>query len=97
MILFDIFKFVVNFQLQTTDGDTVVTIAAEILENSGIVLQQDFNGVTDGVSLLEMVEGAISALHQLAKDVRVAQFIYTNHRIMSILVNVSISLFISLF
>lgn len=51
-------------------------------------MQQDFNGVTDGVLLLEMVEGAISALHQLAKDQYVAQFIYNHINILNILVDV---------
>lgn len=37
----------------------------ETLEESGNLLHTDFNGLSDGVSLLEMVEGAISALHQV--------------------------------
>lgn len=68
----------------------MVSIALEIFEHSGSLLQEDFNGLSDGVSLLEMVEGAISALHQLAKDPHVAKTIYNHTSIMNILCNVNI-------
>jgi len=52
------------------------------------MLRQDFDGLSEGVSLIEMVEGTISALHQLAKDQHVAQFIYNHTSIMTIVVDV---------
>uniref|UniRef100_A0A914I6N0 Uncharacterized protein n=1 Tax=Globodera rostochiensis TaxID=31243 RepID=A0A914I6N0_GLORO len=56
---------------KTPDGDTLV---------------QDWGGLCDGVSLLEMVEGAISALHQLAKDGASASQISNRSTIMKLLV-----------
>jgi hypothetical protein len=54
------------FQEQTPTGERVLTIAIEVLEHSGNRLSEDFDGLTEGVSLLELVEAAVSVLHQLA-------------------------------
>lgn len=62
----------------------------ELLEHSGRQLVQDWKGLCDGVSLLEMVEGAISALHQIARDVSSTAYIYNRHNIMKLLVYVGI-------
>jgi hypothetical protein len=72
---------------KTAANDTVVSITVEILIQSGSLLMHNFDGLTEGVSLLEMVEGAISALHQLAKDPLIAQIIFNNPDIMNILVD----------
>uniref|UniRef100_A0A183CKR2 Armadillo repeat-containing protein 8 n=1 Tax=Globodera pallida TaxID=36090 RepID=A0A183CKR2_GLOPA len=71
---------------KTPDGDTVLTLSLELLEQSGKQLVQDWGGLCDGVSLLEMVEGAISALHQLAKDGTSASQIFNRSTIMKLLV-----------
>uniref|UniRef100_A0A915E436 Armadillo segment polarity protein n=1 Tax=Ditylenchus dipsaci TaxID=166011 RepID=A0A915E436_9BILA len=54
---------------------------------SGNLLIEDFEGLSDGVSLTEMVESAVSALHQLAKYLQVSQAVYRNSSLMNILVN----------
>lgn len=76
---------------ETPSKENVITIAIEVLESSGDQLRVDFNALTEGVSLIELVEVAISLFHQLARDFRVAKIIYSNHRIMNILVYVSFS------
>jgi hypothetical protein len=67
----------------------VLTLAVELLEESGKELAKDWNGLREGVSLLEMVEGAISALHQLARDSPSRTYIYNRPLLMNILVDVS--------
>lgn len=63
----------------------------ELLEESGTELAKDWTGLRDGVSLLEMVEGAISALHQLAKSSKSVEYIINRVLLMNILVEVSCS------
>jgi hypothetical protein len=62
------------------------------LEHSGSRLSEDFDGLTEGVSLLELVEAAVSVLHQLARDPGVAEFIYLNKPLMNILITVNLLL-----
>lgn len=49
---------------------------------------QDFDGLTEGVSLLELVEAAVSVLHQLAREPSVAEMIYLNRPLMHIIITV---------
>jgi hypothetical protein len=51
-------------------------------------LCEDFDGLTEGVSLLELVEAAVSVLHQLAREPLVAECIYLNKPLMHILITV---------
>jgi hypothetical protein len=60
-----------------------------VLEHSGERLIQDFDGLTEGVSLLELVETAVSVLHQLARDPAVAESCCRIQSIMQILLTVS--------
>jgi len=73
-------------QQQNIKGDTIDGIAIEVLERSGTILHQDFEALEDGVSILETVEGAVAALHQLARDARVANSVVNNRNVMTILV-----------
>jgi len=70
----------------TPNGERVLTIAIEVLEHSGSRLSEDFDGLTEGVSLLELVEASISVLHQLARDPAVAELVYLNKPLMHILI-----------
>lgn len=65
-----------------------MTIAIEVLEHSGNRLTEDFDGLTEGVSLLELVEAAVSVLHQLAREPAVAELIYLNKPLMHIIITV---------
>jgi hypothetical protein len=66
-----------------------LTLAIEFLEETGRELARDWLGLRDGVSLLEMVEGAISALHQFARDPTSAAHILHRPIVMNLLVDVS--------
>ena len=72
---------------KTPDGYNVLTLAVELLEESGKELANDWNGLRDGVSLLEMAEGAITALHQLARDPASANYIINRQFLMCLLVD----------
>uniref|UniRef100_A0A0N5BTA9 Armadillo segment polarity protein n=1 Tax=Strongyloides papillosus TaxID=174720 RepID=A0A0N5BTA9_STREA len=69
----------------TEDGENIVGIAVEVLSRSGIQLRMDFTSMEDGVSQMEMVEGSVSALHQLATNQDVAIFLLESPQIMSLL------------
>jgi hypothetical protein len=70
---------------RTVENDTIAGIAIDILRQSGTILQQDFMASEDGVSMTEMVEGAVSALHQLARNKLVARQIYTDFILVDII------------
>ena len=50
----------------TEEGQTVVSLSLEILMRAANALREDENAESDGVPMWGVVEGAISALHQLA-------------------------------
>lgn len=60
-------------------------IAVEVLRHSGHVLQQDFAALDEGVSMMEMVEGSVSALHQLARNPYVARLIFSDYDLVNII------------
>ncbi|KAF7636141.1 hypothetical protein Mgra_00004400 [Meloidogyne graminicola] len=72
---------------KTPDGLNVLTLTIEFLEETGRELARDWLGLRDGVSLLEMVEGAISALHQFARDPTSAAYILHRPLVMNLLVD----------
>lgn len=57
----------------------------DVLRESGSILQQDFNASEEGVSMTEMVEGAVSALHQLARNKAIAHQIFTDYVLVDII------------
>ncbi|CEF65729.1 Armadillo segment polarity protein [Strongyloides ratti] len=69
----------------TEDGENIVVIAVEVLSRSGMQLRMDFTAMEDGVSQMEMVEGSVSALHQLATNHDVAVFLLESPQIISLL------------
>ncbi|KAL3093073.1 hypothetical protein niasHT_022523 [Heterodera trifolii] len=71
---------------KNADGETVLSLSVALLEQSGKQLVHDWGGLCDGVSLLEMVEGAISALHQLTKDGTSAAQVFSRSTTMKIIV-----------
>jgi hypothetical protein len=66
----------------------VLTLAVKLLEESGKELADEWTGLREGVSLLEMVEGAISALHQLARNPMSAAYIINRPLLMNLLIDV---------
>uniref|UniRef100_A0A914KT87 Armadillo segment polarity protein n=1 Tax=Meloidogyne incognita TaxID=6306 RepID=A0A914KT87_MELIC len=72
---------------KTPDGANVLTLSIEFLEETGRELAKDWLGLRDGVSLLEMVEGAISALHQFARDPTSSALILHRPVVMNLLVD----------
>ncbi|KAI6208015.1 Armadillo segment polarity protein [Aphelenchoides besseyi] len=69
------------------NGQQLLPITIEVLVNTGDGLAHDFDGLTEGVSLLELVETAVSVLHQLAREPMVADIICANKTVMNILIN----------
>ncbi|CAD5206330.1 unnamed protein product [Bursaphelenchus okinawaensis] len=72
---------------RTPTRDGVVNVAIEVLLHSGDELTREFDALTEGVSLLELVETTVSLLHQLTKEVEIAEALYTRQDIMMILVS----------
>ncbi|CAD5209009.1 unnamed protein product [Bursaphelenchus xylophilus] len=72
---------------RTPTVDGVVDIALEVLSHSGTELLKDFDALTEGVSLLELVETTVSLLHQLVREVGIAEIVYNHPEIMRILVS----------
>uniref|UniRef100_A0A7E4ZVV8 Armadillo segment polarity protein n=1 Tax=Panagrellus redivivus TaxID=6233 RepID=A0A7E4ZVV8_PANRE len=68
----------------TTHGDTIASIAIEVLFESG---QRNLDDIEDGVMTLESLEGAVGALKQLSKDPNIAREVYTHNGVISVLFN----------
>uniref|UniRef100_A0A0N4ZV52 Armadillo segment polarity protein n=1 Tax=Parastrongyloides trichosuri TaxID=131310 RepID=A0A0N4ZV52_PARTI len=75
----------IMLQERTESGESVVSIAVEVFTRSGLQLRMDFSSMEDGVSQMEMVEGSVSALHQLATNNDVAIFLLESPSIMNLL------------
>lgn len=63
----------------TIKGESVVSLAMDVLARAGAQLRQDPMALADGVAMRELVEGAVSALHQLANDPQVAEMMLRDH------------------
>ncbi|VDN22817.1 unnamed protein product [Gongylonema pulchrum] len=74
-------------RLETTArGESVVTLAMDVLGRAGVQLRQDPDALADGVAMRELVEGAVSALHQLGNDLQSAQLMLRDHPFIDMLV-----------
>ncbi|KHN84342.1 Protein humpback-2 [Toxocara canis] len=63
----------------TAKGESVVSLTMDVLARAGAQLRQDPEAVADGVAMRELVEGAVSALHQLANAPQVAATMLRDH------------------
>uniref|UniRef100_A0A915BQ88 Uncharacterized protein n=1 Tax=Parascaris univalens TaxID=6257 RepID=A0A915BQ88_PARUN len=70
----------------TPKGESVVSLAMDVLARAGAQLRQDPEAVADGVAMRELVEGAVSALHQLANDPQVAATMLRDHPFIDVLI-----------
>ncbi|CAB3407681.1 unnamed protein product [Caenorhabditis bovis] len=59
-------------QEQTPHGDTVISLTIDILRRAIIAIDENPNIEVDGVPMWGVIEGAVSALHQLANHPAVA-------------------------
>uniref|UniRef100_A0A1I8AFD0 RIH_assoc domain-containing protein n=1 Tax=Steinernema glaseri TaxID=37863 RepID=A0A1I8AFD0_9BILA len=70
----------------TPEHVTVVDIALRVLITSGRIILENFDADDEGIKHLDMVESAVSALHQLATDQGVADEIVKEHESMTVLI-----------
>lgn len=61
----------------------------DVLARACIQLRQDPDALVDGVAMRELVEGAVSALHQLGNDPQSAGFMLRDHPFIDMLIKVS--------
>lgn len=78
----------------TAKGESVVSLAMDVLARAGAQLRQDPEAVADGVAMRELVEGAVSALHQLANDPQVAATMLRDHPFIDVLIKVVLPFFL---
>ncbi|CAI4221795.1 unnamed protein product [Auanema sp. JU1783] len=71
---------------RSLQGDSVVSLTVDILGRATIAIREDPQSESDGVPMWGVVEGAISALHQLARDSAVASLLYQDPEVLSIIV-----------
>lgn len=60
----------------------------DVLARAGDQFRQDPDALVDGVAMRELVEGAVSALHQLANDSYVSNLILQDHNCVDMLIKV---------
>lgn len=60
----------------------------DVLGRAGTQLLQDPDALADGVAMRELVEGAVSALHQLGNDHQSAEFMLRDHPFIDMLIKV---------
>lgn len=60
----------------------------DVLGRAGAQLRQDPEAAADGVAMRELVEGAVSALHQLANDPSIANIMLRDHPFIEMLIKV---------
>lgn len=66
----------------------MVTLAVDVLGRAGTQLRQDPDALADGVAMRELVEGAVSALHQLGNDPQSADLMLRDHPFVDMLIKV---------
>ncbi|VDN03883.1 unnamed protein product [Thelazia callipaeda] len=71
---------------KTPKDESVVTLTMDVLGRAGSQLRQDPDALADGVAMRELVEGAISALHQLGNDLQSAELMLRDHSFIDMLV-----------
>uniref|UniRef100_A0A915Q475 Uncharacterized protein n=1 Tax=Setaria digitata TaxID=48799 RepID=A0A915Q475_9BILA len=71
---------------KTLKGESVVTLAMDVLGRAGSQMRQDPNALADGVAMRELVEGAVSALHQLGNDPQSAELMLRDHPFVDMLI-----------
>ncbi|MCP9260411.1 Protein humpback-2 [Dirofilaria immitis] len=71
---------------KTLKGESVITLAVDVLGRAGTQLLQDPDALADGVAMRELVEGAVSALHQLGNDPQSAEFMLRDHPFIDMLI-----------
>uniref|UniRef100_A0A0R3S1F0 Armadillo segment polarity protein n=1 Tax=Elaeophora elaphi TaxID=1147741 RepID=A0A0R3S1F0_9BILA len=71
---------------KTSKGESVVTLAVDVLGRAGSQLRQDPDALADGVAMRELVEGAVSALHQLGNDPQSADLMLRDHPFVEMLI-----------
>lgn len=67
----------------------MVTLAMDVLGRAGVQLRQDPEALADGVAMRELVEGAVSALHQLGNDSQTAELMLRDHPFIDMLIKAS--------
>lgn len=70
----------------TAKGESAVSLAMDVLARAGDQFRQDPEALVDGVAMRELVEGAVSALHQLANDPYVAEIVLRDHLCVDMLI-----------